>query len=146
MNKSDVVKDKAGESVSFDGEIGRADYEAIIGDLVDTTIACCERALARSREVANVGVEEIDHVILVGGSTRVPLVVRRVTEAFCTPPGITKRDQRSAEPLRDDVDTCVALGAAVHAAHVGGRSSATRACACVSRRRSSRRARSSVSA
>ena len=55
MNKSDVVKDKAGESVTFDGEIGRADYEAIIGDLVDTTIACCERALARSREVANVG-------------------------------------------------------------------------------------------
>ena len=111
LSKSDIVKDKAGESVSFEGEIGRADYEAIIGDLVDTTIACCERALARSREIANVGVEDIDHVILVGGSTRVPLVVRRVTEAFC---------RRSPEPLRDDVDTCVALGAAVHAAHVGG--------------------------
>ncbi|MBX3207951.1 MAG: Hsp70 family protein [Labilithrix sp.] len=111
VNKSDIAKDKAGESVSFEGEIGRADYEEIIGDLVETTMACCERALARSREVANVGVEDIDHVILVGGSTRVPLVVRRVTEAFC-------RD--GSEPLRDDVDTCVALGAAVHAAHVGG--------------------------
>ncbi|MCW5836952.1 MAG: Hsp70 family protein [Labilithrix sp.] len=118
VNKSDFVKDKAGEGVSFEGEVGRADYEAIIGDLVETTMASCERALARSREVANVGVEDIDHVILVGGSTRVPLVIRRVTEAFCNPDG--KRARGEPEPLRDDVDTCVALGAAVHAAHVGG--------------------------
>ena len=120
VSKSDVATDKAGESISFEGDIGRADYEEIIGDLVETTMACCERALARSREVANVGVEDIDHVILVGGSTRVPLVVRRVTEAFCTPSGTTNSAKRSPEPLRDDVDTCVALGAAVHAAHVGG--------------------------
>ncbi|MBX3230806.1 MAG: Hsp70 family protein [Labilithrix sp.] len=111
VSKNDIVKDKAGESVSFEGDIGRADYEEIIADLVETTMACCERALARAREVANVGAEEIDHVILVGGSTRVPLVVKRVTAAYC---------KRSPEPLRDDVDTCVALGAAVHAAHVGG--------------------------
>ena len=115
--KNDIATDKAGESISFDADIGRADYEAIIGDLVETTIGCCERALARSREVANVGPNEIDHVILVGGSTRVPLVVRRVTESFCSPAG---GPRKSAEPLRDDVDTCVALGAAVHAAHVGG--------------------------
>ena len=111
VSKSDVVKDKAGESVSFEGDVGRAEYEEIVGDLVETTIACCERALARSREVANVGPEEIDHVILVGGSTRVPLVVKRVKDAYC---------KRSPEPLRDEVDTCVALGAAVHAANIGG--------------------------
>ena len=111
INKSDIVVDKAGEMVSFEADIGRADYEAAVGDLVDTTIACCDRALARSREVANIGPEDIDHVILVGGSTRAPLVVRRVTEKFC---------KEGAEPLRDDVDTCVALGAAIHAAHVGG--------------------------
>jgi len=111
ISKNDIAKDKAGESISFEGDVGRADYEEVIRDLVETTIACCERALARAREVANVGAEDIDHVILVGGSTRVPLVVKRVTEAFC---------KRSPEPLRDDVDTCVALGAAVHAAHVGG--------------------------
>jgi molecular chaperone DnaK len=120
VSKNDIAKDKAGESISFDGDIGRADYEQVIAGLVETTMACCERALARSREVANVGIEDIDHVILVGGSTRVPLVVRRVTEAYCTPAGITTRPNRSPEPLRDDVDTCVALGAAVHAAHVGG--------------------------
>jgi molecular chaperone DnaK len=111
VSKNDIVKDKAGESVSFEGDIGRAEYEQVIDDLVDTTMACCERALQRAREVANIGPEEIDHVILVGGSTRVPLVVKRVTEAFC---------KRSPEPLRDEVDTCVALGAAVHAANIGG--------------------------
>ncbi|HVH47965.1 MAG TPA: Hsp70 family protein [Labilithrix sp.] len=119
VNKSDIAKDKAGESISFEGDIGRTEYEQIVSDLVETTIACCERAVARSMEVANVGATDIDHVILVGGSTRVPLVVRRVTEAFCNRAAGGERG-RSAEPLRDDVDTCVALGAAVHAAHVGG--------------------------
>lgn len=111
VSKSEVAKDKMGETISFEADVGRADYEEIIGDLVETTMACCERAIARSSEIASVGVMDIDHVILVGGSTRVPLVVRRVTEALC---------KKCPEPIRDDVDTCVALGAAVHAAHVGG--------------------------
>ena len=111
VSKSDFMKDKAGESVTYDGDIGRADYEKVVSELVETTLACCERAIAQAREVANVGLDEIEHVILVGGSTRVPLVVKSVTDKLCKP---------GAEPLRDDVDTCVALGAAVHAAHIGG--------------------------
>lgn len=109
--KTGFCTDKSGEPVSFEEEVGRADWESIVKDLVETTIACCERALARSKEVADVGLAEIDHVVLVGGSTRVPLVVRRVTEAFCT---------KAGEPMRDEVDTCVALGAAIHAAHLAG--------------------------
>jgi molecular chaperone DnaK len=111
VSKSDFMKDKAGENVSYEGDVGRNDYEAVVGELVETTIGCCDRAIARAKEVANVGIEDIEHVILVGGSTRVPMVVRRVTEKLCRP---------GADPLRDDVDTCVALGAAVHAAHIGG--------------------------
>ena len=111
VSKSEFMKDKSGEGVSFDGDVGRTDYEAVVGELVETSIACCDRAIARAKEVANVGLEDIEHVILVGGSTRVPLVVRRVTEKLC---------KEGSEPLRDDVDTCVALGAAVHAAHIGG--------------------------
>jgi len=111
VSKSDFMKDKAGESVSYEADVGRADYEAVVGPLVETTMACCERALLRAKEVANVSLDDIEHVILVGGSTRVPMVVRRVTEKLCKP---------DAEPIRDDVDTCVALGAAVHAAHLGG--------------------------
>ncbi|MBX3192169.1 MAG: Hsp70 family protein [Labilithrix sp.] len=111
VSKSDFMKDKSGESVSYDGDVGRADYEAVVGELVETTLACCERALVRAREVAAISLDDIEHVILVGGSTRVPLVVRSVTERLC---------KRGNEPLRDDVDTCVALGAAIHAAHIGG--------------------------
>jgi molecular chaperone DnaK len=116
VSKSDFMKDKAGESVSYDGDVGRNDYEMVIGELVETTMGCCDRAIARAKEVANVGIDDIEHVILVGGSTRVPLVVRRVTEKLCK----AGADGVKAEPLRDDVDTCVALGAAVHAAHIGG--------------------------
>lgn len=111
VQKNDVLVDKAGESVSFEADLGRAEYEELVADLVETTIACARRALERSFEVAKVGLEDIDHVVLVGGSTRVPAVVRRVKEALCT---------KGQEPLRDDVDTCVALGAAIHAAHLGG--------------------------
>ncbi len=109
--KNDILVDKAGESVSYEADLGRADYEAIVDDLVETTLACSRRALERSLEVARVGLADIDHVVLVGGSTRVPVVVRRVKEELC---------KAGAEPLREDVDTCVALGAAIHAAHLGG--------------------------
>jgi molecular chaperone DnaK len=113
VNKGDFLEDKAGQKVSFVADVGRGDYEKVIADLVETTIACCERALERSKEIANVGIGDIDHVVLVGGSTRVPLVVRRVTEALC-------KRSKSPTPLQDEVDTCVALGAAIHGAQLGG--------------------------
>jgi molecular chaperone DnaK len=118
VSKQDLFEDQNGESVSFESEIGRAEYESSISDLVERTIACATRALERSKETADVGIDAIDHVILVGGSTRVPLVTRRVTEALASA-------SRSKEPLSDEVDTIVALGAAVHAAQVGGLTIAT---------------------
>jgi len=113
VSKQEFMQDKNGEAVSFEGDVGRADYEKAIGDLVETTITCCERALARSAETSSVDLGQIDHVVLVGGSTRVPMVVRRVMEAIC-------KKSRSEKPLQDEVDTCVALGAAIHAAQLGG--------------------------
>ncbi len=113
LAKPDLFPDQAGESVSVEMDVGRAEYEEAVGDLVERTIDCALRALEQSKASANVGIGDIDHVILVGGSTRVPLVRRRVTEALC-------QRSKSAAPLSDDVDTIVALGAAVHAAQVGG--------------------------
>ncbi|MFT3771042.1 MAG: Hsp70 family protein [Minicystis sp.] len=113
VSKQDFLQDKAGEPVSFEGDVGRAEYEEIVAPLVERTLACCERALSQSRERAAVGIAEIDHVVLVGGSTRVPLVMRRVTEALAA-------KSKSPKPLQDEVDTCVALGAAIHAAQLGG--------------------------
>jgi molecular chaperone DnaK len=113
VSKQEFMKDKNDDPVSFEAEIGRAEYEKAISDLVETTIACCERALARSAETSSVDLSQIDHVVLVGGSTRVPMVIRRVVEAIC-------KKSRSEKPLQDEVDTCVALGAAIHAAQLGG--------------------------
>lgn len=113
VSKTDVVDDQQGERVELELEIGKAEYEEVIADLVETTIACCLRAVEEATERASIGLADIDNVILVGGSTRVPLVVRRVTEALCEP-------SKAEVPLQDEVDTCVALGAAVHAAQLGG--------------------------
>ena len=111
--KQDLFDDQSGGSVSLGLEVGRAEYEAVIAELVERTLACAERALAESHAKAGVGIGDVDHVVLVGGSTRVPLVRRRVTEALSS-------RCRSPEPFAEEVDTIVALGSAIHAAHLGG--------------------------
>ncbi|MEM9069129.1 MAG: Hsp70 family protein [Myxococcota bacterium] len=111
--KHDFAKDQNGEPLSFEAEIGRDEYERTIGDLVRSTITCCERALAQSQENASVSASDIDHVVLVGGSTRVPAVRNAVLEHLCGP-------SKTDEPLQDEVDVCVSLGAAIHAAQLGG--------------------------
>jgi molecular chaperone DnaK len=132
LQRSNLFQDKAGEPVNVDLEVSRSQWEQLQLDLVEQTIAACERALREAKERAGVGLEDVDHVLLVGGSTRVPLVARRVTERFCTPSGGTpsggpsglvmhpEGKSRATEPIRDEVDVCVALGAAIHAANLGG--------------------------
>jgi len=114
FSRADLFMDQSGEPVSIEAEIGRADYEACIADLVETTLACAERALARSKEIGDVGLADLDAIVLVGGSTRVPLVVRSVTERLAA------HTRSKAPPLQTEVDTIVALGAAIFAAQRGG--------------------------
>ncbi len=76
----------------------REELEALIRPVVERTTAPCRSALKDS------GLHRVDGVVLVGGSTRTPLVRRHVRELF------------GQEPLSDlDPDTVVALGAAVQA-------------------------------
>ena len=83
-----------------DHELDRAGFDALITPLVDRTIAACDRVL----EDAGLGRDEIVGVVLVGGSTRVPQVRRKVAACF------------GREPLADiDPDEVVALGAALQA-------------------------------
>src|SRR5438876_5690538 len=86
-------------------EITRADVERLIEPLVARTLRACRRALAD----AGLRREQIDQVVLVGGSTRVPLVRRRVEELF----GRTPHSHL-------DPDEVVALGAAVQARILAG--------------------------
>jgi molecular chaperone HscA len=83
----------------------RARFEEVIGPLLDRTGKACRRAM----KDAQLGPEQIDGVILVGGSTRVPAVRAYVKKTF------------GKEPLADiDPDQVVALGAAVQADLLAG--------------------------
>jgi Fe-S protein assembly chaperone HscA len=78
----------------------RAEFEAIIAPVVDRTLEPCRQALAD----AGLQPSQVDEVVLVGGSTRIPLVRRRVGELF----GRTPHTELNP-------DEVVALGAAVQA-------------------------------
>ena len=115
IGKRDVFQDQQGHPVSLDMEVSRDTFESLIEDLVAQTIVCCERALAKSVEAAEVSLEQIDHVLLVGGSTRSPYVHHAVSQAFCGQ-GLS----RAQAPEMHDPETCVARGAAIHAANLSG--------------------------
>jgi Fe-S protein assembly chaperone HscA len=83
----------------------RVEVERLIEPLVARTLGPCRRALAD----AGLAPADIDQVVLVGGSTRVPLVRRRVQELF----GKTPHSQLNP-------DEVVALGAAVQAHILAG--------------------------
>jgi Fe-S protein assembly chaperone HscA len=86
-------------------QITRADLERLIEPLVARTLGPCRQALAD----AGLTPADIDEVVLVGGSTRVPLVRRRVQELF-----------GKAPHSQLDPDEVVALGAAVQARILAG--------------------------
>jgi molecular chaperone DnaK len=86
-------------------DITRAELEQLIEKLVASTLTPCRMALAD----AGLAPADVDEVVLVGGSTRVPLVRRRVQELF----GKTPHSQLNA-------DEVVALGAAVQAHILAG--------------------------
>jgi len=80
--------------------IMRAEFEALIAPIVERTLGPCRQALAD----AGLEPSQIDEVVLVGGSTRIPLVRRQVEELF------GRRPHSELNP-----DEVVALGAAVQA-------------------------------
>ena len=86
-------------------EISREEAEALWTPLLQRTLASCERAL----KDAGLTTEDIDHIILVGGSTRVPLVKQEVSAFF------GKDVNDSLDP-----DQVVALGAAIQADVLAG--------------------------
>jgi Fe-S protein assembly chaperone HscA len=97
-------------TIPFDGftyrrDIIRSELEGLIGPLVETTLGPCRMAL----DDAGLTAGQIDEIVLVGGSTRVPLVRRRVQELF----GKTPHSQLNP-------DEVVAVGAAVQAQILAG--------------------------
>ncbi|MFA5023737.1 MAG: molecular chaperone DnaK [Patescibacteria group bacterium] len=86
-------------------KLSRAKLEALVGDLIEKTIEPCKKALAD----AGYTVKDIEEVVMVGGMTRMPLVLQKVKEFFGKEPNL------SVNP-----DEVVALGAAVQAGVLQG--------------------------
>lgn len=83
----------------------RNEFERMIEPIIDRTLSPCRQAIKDSDLAAS----EIDEIILVGGSTRIPLVQKKVEELF------GKKTNRSVNP-----DEVVALGAAIQGGVLAG--------------------------
>ena len=93
-----IAKGDDGEPLHLDMELSRAKFEDLIRDLVESTIEPVKKALKDAKMTK----KDIDKVIFVGGSTRVPLVYDLVTKEL------------GQEPSREvNPDEVVAMGAAI---------------------------------
>ena len=94
------IDDDDGEPIEFECEITRAELEALISETVERSIVIAKKALAGADIQAN----QLDKILLVGGSTFIPLVRQRLAEEF----GVEL--DSSLNPM-----TVVAAGAAIYA-------------------------------
>ena len=86
-------------------KLTRAKLEEIISPFVEKTEQPCKQAL----KDAKLKPSDIDHIVLVGGTTRIPLVRKKVEEIFGKPP------KRDVDPME-----CVAVGAAIQGGVLSG--------------------------
>ncbi|HAY21717.1 MAG TPA: hypothetical protein DCY27_06040 [Desulfobacterales bacterium] len=99
------LEDAQRNPVDIDVEITRAEFERLIEPLVRASIAKVQAAMDK----AGVTAFQIDHVLLVGGSTFIPLVQRMLADIFGK-----EKLMRNLDPMK-----CVAQGAAIMAAMLG---------------------------
>jgi len=104
-NESANLQVDLGDDRLYQRTIERDEFETMIGQWVDRAIVGCQKALRD----AKMQPDQIDRVVMVGGSTRIPLVRKRVGEFFTTEPYTAL-----------DPDRVVALGASVQAAIMSG--------------------------
>ena len=100
-----IAMDSDGSPVHFDMTLTRAKFEELIRDLVDSTTKSVRQAL----KDANLSTSDIDQVLLVGGSTRVPCVQELVRRE------LGKEPNRGINP-----DEVVAMGAAIQGGVLAG--------------------------
>jgi molecular chaperone DnaK (HSP70) len=103
--EEEYLTEKDGAPVHLSLELSREHYEKMIAAYIDETLEAVHIALRG----AQLTVSDIDEILLVGGATRTPLVLRRLEEEFSMQP------RGEVHP-----DLCVAIGAARQAAMIGG--------------------------
>ena len=107
VNLPYITTDSSGPKF-LDIDLTRSKFEQLIGNLVESTIGPVKQALSD----AGMTPADIDHVLLVGGSTRVPLVQQKVKDI------LGKDPDKGINP-----DECVAVGAAIQGGVLGGTTS-----------------------
>ncbi|MBD2019829.1 molecular chaperone DnaK [Leptolyngbya sp. FACHB-36] len=105
INLPFITADETGPK-HLETELTRAKFEELVNHLVESTIEPTAQAL----KDANLEIDEIDRILLVGGSTRIPAVQNAIRSYFNGKP-----PDRSVNP-----DEAVALGAAIQAGVLGG--------------------------
>jgi len=93
------------EPMHLEKKLTRAKFEQIISDIVNKTEKPCKQAL----KDAKLKPSDIDHIVLVGGTTRIPYVKQKVKDIF------GKEPKRDVDPME-----CVAIGAAIQAGVLSG--------------------------
>ena len=110
--KAEEAKKYLSSNDNFEGSlagneinISRKEFEKLAEPLIEKTITCCKNAMSD----AALTYKEIDEVVMVGGSTRIPLVKQKISKLF-------------GRKVHDDLnpDEVVALGAAVQADILAG--------------------------
>lgn len=98
---NDAGEDNRGEPLELEFSFARSEFENMISGLVAKTIALCKKSLEEARLLP----DQLSKIILVGGSTFIPLVRQSLTNSFSI------KLEYSHDPI-----TVVAMGAALHAA------------------------------
>ena len=103
--EEEYLLEHEGAAIHLSLELSRTDYEAMIEDYINATIDAVHIAM----KGAKLTPADIDEIVLVGGSTRTPCIRERLYNEF------------GFEPHSEvDPDLCVAMGAAIQAAMIGG--------------------------
>ncbi len=95
-----------GKPIHLSLEVSRTEYEEMISDYIDTTLEAIHTAL----DGAKMSASDIGEILLVGGSTRTPLVQQRL-----------ESDLKIQPRIEVNPDLCVAMGAAIQAGMLNGK-------------------------
>lgn len=102
LDQATGIVDHKSEPVIIDLDIGRDQFEEMIRADIEETIRIVKQAMTKNADAGKrFRLDQIDEIIMVGGSSRIPLVAQRLKEEF-------GREPRLVEP-----DLCVGIGAAM---------------------------------
>jgi len=104
LNLPFIAADPSGPK-HFNKSLSRTKFEELVGDLVERTTEPCQKAIADAKLTP----DQITKVLLVGGQTRSPIIIRRVRDIFKREPSI-----------EINPDEVVAIGAAIQVGVLAG--------------------------